>query len=549
MFNGELSSPIHLLPHQIDHVDKIWKSLTQKGELSYMDTSRTGLGKTHIALEIAFRLQKLFGMKVAIIASGKTAIQNDDGWKFWAEQYGITIEKATTYSAIRGKGTSISDDWIYKNNDDKKIGYHATEKFKSIAKEGIFIIFDEFHMATRESSTHYACAALVRMCARYPTRCRIGLLSLTPGDKKEHNPPIMRLIGLVSSPVLLKYNRSDKSYEWTKYGLGEMIRSCVARGADVNQINADLAWLSATRAKQLLGVLYDRYIKAKVCFAMPIPISKHKINMRNCFLECYKGDIKNLDAAIARLCDGVNWDGYDVSQRNEWNLGQINIALRLIERYKLRTIAKYINKRLQENPNKKFIVSIGSRNTEHFDMMTEIMASMRITVPLGVRLMLEKARKDPTNVWSILDKDTYKLILEHIYKPNIDIMSGETAIADRVKIHRRFQAKNSDSWCLLISPGVGDKALSFHDVHGNHPRELIVVPDHYHTRLTQITGRVDRIGVASDVDVSIIYCKETRLETSIIQAMSYKSDVAKSMLAEKQEHLFPGKFDVWVENE
>ena len=544
-----INSPVNLLPHQVEHVDKIWNSFMKYGELSYIDTSRTGLGKTHIALEIAYRLQKLFGMRVGIVAPNQQSIQNDDGWLKWAEKYGIVIEKAITYASLRGRGGSISNGWLIKDPESKKKGYHATEHFRTIAKAGLFLIFDEFHMATRESSTHFACSALARVCARYPSKCRIGLLSLTPGDKDMHYPQIVRLTGLIQCLSIVKHVPFSRDYIWEDRGLGEMIDACVLRGADRQLLTAQLVPLSMGRAKHLIGKFYNEYVKNRICFAMPAPTDTNKITMRNCFLKCYKDDIPNLNDAISKLCDGASWDGYEAGETNKWNLGQINVALKEIERYKLRTIARYIGEKSQSEPNKKFIVSMGSRGTVHFEYLQQIMSSMEITTPKGIEIMINKARMDPTNVWSRVSHDVLNLILTMAYKPKVDIMTGETKVAERVKILRRFQAKHSDSWCLLISPGVGDKSISLHDKHGNHPRELIVVPDHYHTRLTQITGRTNRIGVQSDVEVSLIYCKETRLETSVLHSMARKSKTAKDMLATNQDHLFPGNFDIWVEKD
>jgi hypothetical protein len=542
---GGLDSPVKLLPHQVDHVDNIWRTITERGELSYIDTSRTGLGKTHVALEIAYRLQKLIGMRIAIIGPNKQSLNNDDGWLWWVKKYNLVIEKATTYSALRGKGFVIADDWLCRDIN----GYHSTNKFNSITQAGLFIIFDEFHMATRNSDTHFACAALVRSCRRNATRCRIGLLSLTPGDKVDHYPQLVRMAGLINSTTLLKYNRSNRTYIWKNYGIHEMIKSCEVRGVPQNIMLMEMDRLSMRRAKYLVAMFYNDYIRSRICFSMPAPEIDKKVVTKNRFLECVEGDVDNLNKAIGRLCDGVNWDGYTVAEKEKWNLGQINIALKLIERYKLRTIARYIENRARKYPEKKFIVSMGSRCTAHFGMLKDILSSLEVTVPTGIDIILNKARKESGNVWSNINNDMYNTIMKMAYKPKIDIMNGQTGPEERVKILRRFQHKDSDSWCLLLSPGVGDKSISLHDTHGNHPRELIIIPDHYHTRMTQMTGRTNRVGVMSDVKISIIYCKETRLETSIIRAMIQKSITAKNMLSPGQDHLFPGNYDLWVEKD
>jgi len=547
---NQIKSPINILPHQSAHVEKIWDCLIKTGELAYIDTSRTGLGKTHVALEIAYRLQKLYGFRVGIIAPNQQSLHNDDGWLFWAEQYGIVIEKATTYASIRGKGAIMSDDWLVKNDkENKKTAYHASDKFNAIAAAGIFLIFDEFHMATRESSTHYACAALVRACTRNSSRCRIGLISLTPGDKTEHWPQIVRLTGLIRDVTLVKNQPFTRNYMWKEHGLGEMINACVARGANENTLKAELLKLSVSRAKVLIGEMYKQYIRKRICFAMPVPQTDNKVTTRNLFLECTKGDIDNLNSAISRLCDGVSWNGYTVAEKKDWNLGQINVALKLIERYKLRTLARYISQEVKKNPDKKIIVSMGARCTEHFEMLSGMLGSMGVTVPIGTEILLNKGRSDPNNLLSKLPVDVFNKIMNMAYKPKAGIMNGTTSIKDRVKMMRLFQCESDPSWCLLISPGVGDKSISLHDTHGNHPREILIFPDFYHARLVQTSGRIDRVGLKSDAQISIVYCKEARLESSVLKAMINKSKIAKEMLSEDQEHLFPGKYPVYVEND
>ena len=128
-------------------------------------------------------------------------------------------------------------------------------------------------------------------------------------------------------------------------------------------------------------------------------------------------------------------------------------------------------------------------------------------------------------------------------------MSGETPVNERIKILRRFQSSESDSWCLLLSPGVGDKSISLHDTHGDRPREIIIIPDFHSTRIHQSCGRVDRIGVMSDVEISLIYSKEARLERTVIHSMLSKSIIAGNMLAPGQVHKFPSKYEIWVEKD
>ena len=107
--------PIDLKPHQINHVKNIWDLFYKDQAFSYIDVSQTGLGKTFVSLYLAWHLQKLYNIKVVIVAPSETSLDNDDGWKVHAKNYGVDIFHATTYKGLLGKKNT----WL-KNNPDKK---------------------------------------------------------------------------------------------------------------------------------------------------------------------------------------------------------------------------------------------------------------------------------------------------------------------------------------------------------------------------------------------------------------------------------------------
>ena len=101
----------------------------------------------------------------------------------------------------------------------------------------------------------------------------------------------------------------------------------------------------------------------------------------------------------------------------------------------------------------------------------------------------------------------------------------------------------------MVSPGVGSEAISLHDKHGNHPREMLVVPDFFFSRVLQSAGRVNRIGMKSDAKTMIVYSKTASLETRILQSMLKKSQVARSLMAKDQEIIFPADFPFYIEGD
>ena len=153
--------------------------------------------------------------------------------------------------------------------------------------------------------------------------------------------------------------------------------------------------------------------------------------------------------------------------------------------------------------------------------------------------------------WRKLGKDVikYALMPYLVEKKRPTILNGQTPVAKRIEIIRKFQEDTDDCWCLIISPGVGSESISLHDKHGGRPRDMLVVPTHYFSQLVQNTGRVNRVGMKSDCKVMIVYSKEANLETSILQSMIKKTKTAKDMIAEDQKVVYPGDFPYYIEGE
>ena len=189
----QIICPVQLKDHQKDHVSKVWKSITRHKNFSYGDVSTTGLGKTHTTLTIAWYLQKKFGMKVCIVASSHQSLYSSDSWDSWAKKYGIDIEIMLTYDQLRQHRNKVSHPWLVYNQYTKT--YSASTKFEMLSQNGLFLIFDEYHKTTRKSETHRAASALVRSCNRYRSRCKVALLSFTPGDMPIHFPQILKMLG------------------------------------------------------------------------------------------------------------------------------------------------------------------------------------------------------------------------------------------------------------------------------------------------------------------------------------------------------------------
>lgn len=541
--------PINLLNHQKDHVQKIWDILVGEGIFSYLDTSKTGLGKTITTLYLAWNLQQRYNTKVMIVAPSDASLENEDGWLAHAEEFGIKISYATTYSALRGGQGKVSHPWLIPDPENKK-KWEASKDFEILCSQGLFLIFDEFHHSKNESITHFACSALVRTAKKHRRVCRVSLLSHTPGDQSKVIPQILRMTGLISARKMFKHIPFTSEYEIEGYGLGELSAVCTKLSPQSKgEIKEMMSRMSKARSTVICKNLYNRHIRSIITFAMPVPKKEFKVTHLNSFFETTPEDLQIVEAGLALLSGAVNWNAANqqVGNANTWNLANIGNGLKLIERGKLATIARYVNSQIKEYPNKKFVISCGERCTDH----QKILASMlyRETKPeeySDIISDLKKKNKD----WAKLPKDMINYISTFLpEKKGPNVLNGTVKKDERVKLIKNFQANTNESWCIIISPSVGSESISLQDKHGDHPREMLISPSFMFTKLVQGAGRVDRIGMKSEAKIMLVYSKQANLETSILRSMFAKSRVAKDLIAEGQDVTYPSEYPFWIEGE
>lgn len=535
--------PINLLPHQVDHTLSIWKSLTQDQLFSYLDVSSTGSGKTISTLYLAWHLQKLYGTQVVIVAPSDTSLNNDDGWKAHAESFDIKIHTATTYKGLISKKNT----WL-KTTGKKK--WATTPVFEDICKQGVCLIFDEFHNTKNPSLTHFASAALVKTAKEYRRVCRTVLLSHTPGDKIDVMPQLLRMTGIITEVRLFRHIPFTGEYEWTRYGLGELSNVCKKVGGNdvVSQkLNDAMFRFSAKQVNGICKELYDQYIRDKITFAMPKVENKYRAEMLNAFLETDPKSLKILNDGIDLLMGAVGWNPatQQVAAGGLWQLGNVGRSLKMIERGKLASMARYVMTEAKKSPNKKFVICCGNQDIKHHDLLAKMI--YKEYTPDDHWDILKELKQKNEN-WRKLPKDMMTYIASFLeYKVPVDIINGKTKKEERVNILRKFQEDSNNSWCLLISPGVGSEAISLHDKHGNRPRDMLITPGFHFSRLIQSSGRVNRAGMQSDAKVKIVYSKNAALETKILNSMIKKSKTARDLMAKEQKVVFPGEFPYYIE--
>ena len=546
--NNSPPAKIQLLPHQIPHTQKLIDIWFKQGSLTAIDTSDRGHGKTFVGSYLAQLFQQQYGWKTVVIGPNSQCLDQTNGWLDLAEKHGIQYSWSTTYSALIGRNGKCKHAYLTCDKENKS-AYKATEEFVKLCQGGLFLILDECHKATRASRTHWACAALIRACHKYGKKCRILLISNTPADKDDHAIQLLRLSGFIRDTKLVQYDPQRFTYHWENHGLGELMNSATKFTRDATAVNSCWTGLRKGAAKKICINVFKNCLVSRITSAMTPPKMDVVLNAKNAFLVTDTKSTQVINQGLALLTSSVRWNGNDVGNNGQWNMGGITTGLKMIELGKLKAIARYVRNRLRKEPTRKFVLAVGARNIEHQSMLQKMIPIETLSFDI-FRAIYQCWKRNPH--WRKISKDCFRLIVNNVQASGVrypTIMNGKTKPKDRVKIMDAFQADNNICNVLIITPGVGSEAISLHDQHGTRKRTAIVIPDHFFVRTVQTAGRVLRVGSKSDAEVMIVYSKEANLETSVLNCMVRKTKTARSMLTPNQKVTFPGEFPYWIEGE
>ena len=390
---------------------------------------------------------------------------------------------------------------------------------------------------------------MVKAAKLHKGRCRVANLSFTPGDQPKHYPQILRMVGIITCTELYHRIPFDSEIKYRDYGLGQLEIAC--RKANKNSLAKDLLEqekfrMSAAKAYRICKELYDVYIGNTLTFAMPKPNQTITQEFYNAFLETDPKSLKILNTGIACLSKGLLWNGVEIGDKKDWDLGSIVNGLKLIEEGKLLSIAHYVQTEIEKKPNKKFVICCGARGTKNHYILQQMLHHNKES---KLRDMILKAHRNGNQYWKHVNKD----IIHYMWDKHVqeydhpDVINGKVKENERIKILDKFQENNLESWCLIISPGTGSESVSLQDKWGDHPREMLIVPDYFFSRIVQSAGRINRIGQKSNSKTLIVYSKDSYLETKLLDSMVRKSGVLKDLLAKDQKVKFPGDYPYFIQ--
>lgn len=502
---GEVSPPrnkghknqkkVELLPHQIDHFDRVGKILEENH--GYFDTSLTRCGKTIIVMALA----QLFSFRIFVVCP----VSAESGWKEEAKKFGVEIVHISTYASFRSVTGKQPKHGYLNRHDDKtkkvtKTSFSLTTKAKELFEQGVLLIFDEFHHIKNNSAQYKACAAFVDGIQDYPL-CRFGLLSATPFDKEEHALQIVRFLGYVKSVKMFQTNPHTGVFELA--GAQELIDRCALFDENATKkICEQVGTHHKNRVSELVFTLFSKVIKNAIGSAMEKPEYLVHKDVSNGYYNLPKDAEIRIMKAVNGFAAAANYDDetQTVERPEKNNFGAITLSMKAIEKEKIPLFIRLTDATLQENPKAKVVLFV------HYTHTFE-------------------ALRDALEHWGLV------------------AFNGSSKKEDRAARVKMFQ-EDPEIRVLVTNAKVGSEGISLDDQKGDEPRFSYVSPSYDMTVLHQLSGRTFTPTTKSNATVRMVYCKAGSIEMRILNALAIKTKVVKNVLDDRIRDavLFPGEY-------
>ena len=483
--------PIELWESQVPHYLRLCEIM--KTWIAFLDTSPMGAGKTITTLALC----ATFKLNLVVVGPLSTLSM----WEEMSKLYGINIKLTLSYQKLAGtKIKGCAHPLLYRDGDT----YSATEFLRNLIREGTLFIFDESHTLRNEDTAQlHAAHHIVKTVKSMNCGSRIGLLSATPGDKKDHVASILKMLGIITNEKLYDYNHKTKVY--ILLGMNQLYDYC--KTIDNQTANAIIIPTTRFTANQMCYDLFIGIVKLQLVSSMEKPTITAIKDGMNGYYDMPSQDVDTIRQAEASLkkATSFNEETGTVDIRNvSW--GAIVKAQQSLERGKLRTMIRLVTETLNNNPNSKVILY----------------------------------------VWFL---ESIEYLRENLRQYNPLVMFGKTKKDERTNIRNLFQQDDLNHRLLISNAKVGGIGISLDDRSGTKPRFMFMIPTYNFIDLHQATGRIHRGTTKSNATIRFIYSKAFRGEVSILKAIAKKTEITKSILYNSNNIVFPGDYDSHIENE
>lgn len=388
-----------------------------------------------------------------------------------------------------------------------KCAFQASSSYKNFIQEGILLVVDEIQNIKNSTAQSHACRALIDPIVRKPMGLsRLVLLSGSPLDKEKHVVNLFRTLGIVRHPALCVYNPQTDECIWR--GMREICEYFSIRFGQ--QVVETLQPSNMNNARDMVNYcwrLFLNLLKPELSHSMaPNVGSQANITKRNAFFTMATTDLQRLLNGINSLkrSTGYNADNGTIGHGGLAMLRGIQLALVEIETSKIGLWVRLAQTTLQANPFVKVVLAVNYTQT-----VVDLLQLLAEFTPLR--------------------------------------LDGRTK--NRASVMAQFQAPDTTCRLLIANISVCSTGVDLDDKDGRFPRVCFVSPNYNTITLYQLSHRFLRATTRSRATVNFTFGKHKITELSILNALSRKGKVMKSVSAEQADAgvVFPGDYPTWVE--
>lgn len=505
---------IQLLPSQVDHVQKL--QAIHKQVSFAIDLSMLGSGKTFTSSHMALQ-----GFKHIVVVAPVSVLTK---WNHMKKAYNVPITNMISYCQLRStKCKQPKHDLLYRKDyktqmqspssgltiDVDKVDFFASDLYKKYVDEGVMLIIDEFQNVKNVSSQFLACRALIgEVVQATHQRSKVLLLSGSPIDKEEQAVTLFRLLHIMRSDELVRWNVRDRTYEYA--GIAEVWEFCrKVYSGPLPALNWHRNTLADACRKQCFKIL-ETILKPHITASMPPLRMSTSLSKRNAFYTVRDAsEARLLQHAVQNLSQASRYNDatrrVDFAHNGIQALTAITAALQQVETAKIGTFERVARAGLQATPNLKVVICINFSAT-----LTDLVERLREFNPLVLR--------------------------------------GSMSKQQRVNVLEKFQTASTEHRLLVGNVHVCSTGIDLDDKHGQYPRLALVSPNYSTITLYQLGHRFQRVDSKSSATVHMVYGTNAP-ETNILDALSKKSDIMQRITTEQAMAgvVFPGDYEEFHE--
>lgn len=500
---------ISVRDYQLDHVVRLIQIL--QSNLCYLDTSKTGLGKTYMTIAVAMYYKK----KMMVVGP-----KNSEGvWRSAVSTSGAKMIDFISKDALRSRdGIQPKHGYLERYDDGRETQFVVTKKFKSFVDEGGFLVIDEcHHVRNMTSDQHRAVRALTNYIAwGVKSTSRFALLSATPLSKIDQIVSLMRIMGYIRSEKLFKKHRDGSII---LDGLQDLVDVCsVINPHTTSDILDEVRFYNSQVAKRVVRELFSEVVKHHVSSAVKPPKISISVDQKNGYYRL-DGKLRNqffeslehleLASKYDRVTGIIKGDCLPTSLKLKYN---VITERRKIEMYKVPIFDRLARETLNADKNNKVIVGV------HFLDTLEVL------------------------------KDSLREYNPIILKGSVSGKDRESGMLRRDLLVSQFQ-NDPEKRVIIAILRVISESISLHDTSGDKPRFKFFSPSFDLLEMHQACGRAVRDGKStkSNVVIRFVYVKEGEIERHIYDALARKSEILKDALVCLDGVHLPSDFDDFEE--